>query len=520
MPRRIDQYPVAAEADDDDELLLLQASGVGTKVLRRETRATLRGSLVTDAALADIAGHLEDGDFLSLNLTRADIASHAIPFNSVIVSGNTTAGDEGSGAVYVRGTSAGPRAIQDAADTWFELSTPGYAERGWFGASGSTNTASAIAALEAAGGGLLRFAPGDDDDPANALTGTWPQFSNSILEWVGSAPFSAFSDAPVPGAADRAKRAVRMQDVGSHSGSKRAAEYLEYRPRGSGLNGPASADYGKVISLIKHDWLNPTCANGELDGMYFVVRNGGPDAEANDDKSDGTGFLGDIQNVGNSGFVALYEASVSNIRRSDFAITRQIAVQSAPINSVISGQQSYGHVLISKAGANDVGYMAQCEGSGTWVAYARFQDVSGNKRFEVKDDYITFGPTEWIRNQNGQNIAKISNNFWQYYNQARTITGSFGLVFDLDLARTIRSKGSAPVTINLPNNGSVGWWCEVVLEDLDAGPITFSPAGGASLVSKSGHNKLSTQYGRVKLEIISNSDNVSAVYELSGDTSS
>ncbi|MFG1259138.1 hypothetical protein V5F79_17550 [Xanthobacter flavus] len=458
----------------------------------------------------------------TLGITRSQIATTKIPatVQAITVSGTSAAGDTGAGAVYVRGTSGGARAIQDATQAWWNLAISGYAERAWFGASGSTNTATAIAAVEADGGGILHFAPGVDDDPAHALTGTWPQFPNSVLEWVGSVPFSAFSDAPVADAPDRAKRARRVQDAGAHSGAKHAAEYLEFRPRGSGINGPNSADYGKIISVIKHDWLNPSCAKGELDAMYLVVRNGGPDAEANDDKSDGSGFLGDIQNVGNSGFVALYEASVSNIRRSDFAITRQIAVQSAPINSVISGQSSYGHVLISKAGANDVGYFAQCEGSGTWVSYALFQDVSGNKRFEVKDDYLTIGPTAWVRNQSGQNIAKVSNNFWQYYNQARTITGSFGLVFDLDLARTIRVKGSSPVTINLPNNGSVGWWCDVLLEDSAAGPITFSPASGASLVAKSSHNKLSTQYGRVRVEIISNGDNVSAIYELSGDTSS
>lgn len=456
---------------------------------------------------------------VTLNITRAQIATTKIPLNSFAVSGHTTAGDKGTGAVYVRGSSSGTDAIQDLNGTWWNLALPGYAERGWFGASGSANTAASIAAMEAAGGGVLHFGAGTDSDPYNAHTGTWPEYPSTILEYVGDIPYSAFVDEQSANASNRAKHALFGQNDGDHSGSQRALKYTHFRPKGSGINGPASADLAEVISLIKHDWLNPLAEKGEIDGHYYVIRQGGPDAEANDDKSDAAAFLGDIVNIGNSGFVGLFEASIANIARGTFLPTRNIVVQCGIINSVISGQQSYGVVYISKTGANDFGILMQCEPGASWTHYARFQTAAGVKRFEVKDDTFTIGPTGYILNQNGNNIAKVSNNFWQAYKSARPITGSFGLSYELDLGRTILITGSSATTINLPNNGNVGWWCDVVLIDSAAGPITFSPGSGATLIAKSGHNKLSTQYGRVRLEIVENATTTSATYLLSGDTS-
>ncbi|WP_182179344.1 hypothetical protein [Methylobacterium radiotolerans] len=70
------------------------------------------------------------------DITRALIPSFIVPavVMAFSASGFAAAGDYGSGARYIRGTSAGPLAIQDGANAWFQLdlSAPEmYA--GWFG---------------------------------------------------------------------------------------------------------------------------------------------------------------------------------------------------------------------------------------------------------------------------------------------------------------------------------------------------------------------------------------------------
>lgn len=146
--KRIDTYPVAGTAADTDEVMLLQSNGMGGKVLRRETRSTLRDSLLTEAALLDIAEHIVEEGYIALDIPRSDISSVRIPFRAFIVTGNAAAGDAGAGALYIRGTSAGPRAIQDAAGMWFELSCGGVADLGHFGAV--LDGSSADAALDTA----------------------------------------------------------------------------------------------------------------------------------------------------------------------------------------------------------------------------------------------------------------------------------------------------------------------------------------------------------------------------------
>lgn len=102
-----------------------------------------------------------------VDLTRAQIPSRSIPLNAFRTSGDTAQGDAGAGALYVRGTSGGLRAIQDASGTWWNLAIPhGLAKVGWFGAKsdGVTNDTAAVNAAVAAfpfgGGGIVEFPVG------------------------------------------------------------------------------------------------------------------------------------------------------------------------------------------------------------------------------------------------------------------------------------------------------------------------------------------------------------------------
>lgn len=83
---------------------------------------------------------------LSMNLCRSDIATANIAFQSIALSGFSVAGDLGAGAVYVRGTSTGPMAIQDAGGTWWNLYTKRCVRAGWCGvkADGVTDDTAAF----------------------------------------------------------------------------------------------------------------------------------------------------------------------------------------------------------------------------------------------------------------------------------------------------------------------------------------------------------------------------------------
>ena len=106
-----------------------------------------------------------DGMVPALDIARAEIPARAIILRSFVVSGYATAGDAGSGARYVRGTSSGLMAVQDAAGTWWQLDlSAGEIRAEWLGVVPNSDAAAAsnasainagLAALGARGGGRL-----------------------------------------------------------------------------------------------------------------------------------------------------------------------------------------------------------------------------------------------------------------------------------------------------------------------------------------------------------------------------
>lgn len=158
---------------------------------------------------------------------------------------------------------------------------------------------------------------------------------------------------------------VRSELPGSHT-VVHAADALQVRPVGSGANGPARADYGNYISIIKQDWLT-SIVPGEIDGLAIAVRQGGPDASgSSDDRSDAGAILANVANLGQCGFIAAMEASSSNIARVTFLTTLSIQTQIGAINTDTDGQQGYGFVATATAGDGTDAYLAQNSGAGTW----------------------------------------------------------------------------------------------------------------------------------------------------------
>lgn len=89
-----------------------------------------------------------DAIVATVSLARSDIPGVIIPLNAFVVSGHATVGDGGEGAIYVRGTSTGLAAIQDAAGTWWNLYQQKTMNPRWFGAVGN-NANNDTAALQA-----------------------------------------------------------------------------------------------------------------------------------------------------------------------------------------------------------------------------------------------------------------------------------------------------------------------------------------------------------------------------------
>lgn len=122
--------------------------------------------LITAAMLRQVVGDLTDsttfffGDAPILGVSRAQIPSIIVPMTSFVASGYAAVGDDGAGALYVRGAVAGLQGIQDASGQWWNLYNGGVLKWGWFGAKGdgATDDSAAIiaccAALSAAGGGI------------------------------------------------------------------------------------------------------------------------------------------------------------------------------------------------------------------------------------------------------------------------------------------------------------------------------------------------------------------------------
>lgn len=210
------------------------------------------------------------------------------------------------------------------------------------------------------------YAAGKGIDVLAAPTGSLPASHTSALDYRQDTASHHYTEASVE--ARSAKRTLRAQHAGSHADAVVSTLQVETRPVGSSKNGPASADLGQSISIVKKGYAGasrPTA--GEIDGLMIAVRQDGPQGlpSADPGSSDAAGILINAQNVGTCGFVCAIEAATSNLNVGG-GIAKQVQTKMGTINANGSPAISHGFQAAAMAGANDYAFRAD-ENGGTWT---------------------------------------------------------------------------------------------------------------------------------------------------------
>jgi hypothetical protein len=190
----------------------------------------------------------------------------------------------------------------------------------------------------------------------------------------------------------------RYEHPGPHPTESISSVHIETRPVGAGKNLPSFADFSLTLSNIKKNWTLPSAIPGEIDGVYSVVRQGGPDADVGVEKSDAACFLGDITSRGPVGFATILEGACANSDRTTGTVLNNIGVQLGAIFSVPEARgtpEQYGLVLSSRTGVNSHGLFIQEQG-GTWVNFIRCMRQGGTTAFGVTTGRITLGTGEIV----------------------------------------------------------------------------------------------------------------------------
>lgn len=190
----------------------------------------------------------------------------------------------------------------------------------------------------------------------------------------------------------------RFEHPGPHPTESYSSVHIETRPVGAGVNLPSRADFALTVSNIKQSWTSASAVAGEIDGIYSVVRQGGPDAETGVEKSDAACFLGDITSRGPVGFATILEGAVANGDRVTGDILNGIGVQLGAIFSVPASRgmsEQYGLVLSSSTGVNSHGLFVQEQG-GTFINFIRCMRQGGTTVFGVTTGRITLGTAEIV----------------------------------------------------------------------------------------------------------------------------
>lgn len=218
-------------------------------------------------------------------------------------------------------------------------------------------------------------------------------FSDVLFEYATPRlmRFSHISETAGP-----AKKTFKAQFKSAHPDICHSAVHIEAQAKGSGKNGPISADVGMTIAVHKQGYAGATSPTaGEIDGLAIFVRQDGPKGNASGtaSTSDASGILVNVQNIEDVGFTSAWESSSSNWNRTSGGVVRSIQTQIGILDMNAVGSPSYGFVGVSTVGANGDAYYAGQSGSGTWDNILRAPNAV---RIDNKGNY--YAPTtEWAQ---------------------------------------------------------------------------------------------------------------------------
>lgn len=141
--------------------------------------------------------------------------------------------------------------------------------------------------------------------------------------------------------------------------------------RGSGVNGPATAQTGMTINFAKDNWWTGGKV-GEVDGLNILVRQNGP-------RSDSSGILVNVQNQGH-GFLSATEFSSTIVDPVRNVLTYGIDVQEGVLDQ-LNGDY-IGAVYSAEYGALGTGVLIQNNAGSSWQ-YAIQYANNGKGLFSV-----------------------------------------------------------------------------------------------------------------------------------------
>lgn len=275
---------------------------------------------------------------------------------------------------------AGKYKIDSGTDQWdwLNVSTPPFV----------AEYADIAAATAANNGGGFRL----DYDPATLPT----DYRDVVMEQTVKSRNRNYTQTAF--SANLSHRILRTAS-GAHPGRTESARHTEMLAYGSTLNGPANATVAESMYITKRGYAGGSAASGEIDGLELFLRQDGPDgfASAAPESSDAAALMVNAQNIGTCGFVAVLDASVSNLlRTSGFPIDISMQVQSGVIDANnAAGKVSFGHVAVMRAGTGRTAFHAGVSNTGTWENLFDSPNLratwAGEVRFRSTADYSDYG---------------------------------------------------------------------------------------------------------------------------------
>lgn len=266
--------------------------------------------------IQDLGDPVEDGDAVSRGYVDALVAG----------------AEDGTGFFQQNGAGAVSRTFQDKM-------------RDIFAVPDFDTIADAQAALITAGGGTL-FVP-------NGVTADVVPSNGVLLDFAGRARSNVFQESGET--TWHSMRTLRGGNGGVHTGQAESLMSLEWRPAGSGTNGPSHADYALTASAIKHNW-STTNTVGEMDVLNLVLRQGGP-------TSDGVLIIGNAQTAG-TGFIGTLETATSILNAGTNTITHSLSLQAGILDNV--GGNHMGYFTRANAGALRDAFRADNNPGASW----------------------------------------------------------------------------------------------------------------------------------------------------------